>query len=169
MDILFNVGQAFVMGLIAFTITRWGYVHNIKILLLQGRLNRLQFLIGLIGLTLVASLFNNLISTLMNNVVILVSYWGVRLLGFLGHTVILSLYYVLYARRVQDFSLHGIVGICWCIFIAFTYPYLPIKSTSAAFMVIIWIVNLALLVIPGTNKANRYGAPAIWPAKRIKR
>ena len=30
MDILFNIGQAFVMGLIAFTITRWGYVKQIK-------------------------------------------------------------------------------------------------------------------------------------------
>lgn len=167
MDVLFNIGQAFVMGLIAFAITRWGYVHNIKILYLQGRLNRLQFLIGLIGLTLVVSLFNNLISTMMNNVVILVSYWGVRLLAFLGHAIILSLYYVLYARRVQDFSLHGIVGICWCIFIAFTYPYLPIKSTSAAFMVIIWIVNLVLLVIPGSGKPNRYGDVALWPQKKI--
>lgn len=169
MDILFNIGQAFVMGLIAFAITRWGYVNQIKILYLQGRLNRLQFLIGLIGISIVVGLFNGLISSLMDGVVILAAYWSVRLLSFLGHSVFLSLYYVLYARRLQDFSVHGIVGICWCIFIAFTYPYLPIKSTSAAFMVLIWIVNLILLVIPGTSKPNKYGLPAICPQKRAKR
>lgn len=169
MDILFNIGQAFVMGLIAFAITRWGYVNQIKILYLQGRLNRLQFLIGLIGISIIVGLFNSLISSLMDDVVILPAYWSVRLLSFLGHSVLLSLYYVLYARRFQDFSVHGIVGICWCIFIAFSYPYLPIKSTSAAFMVIIWIVNLILLVIPGTSKPNKYGLPAIWPQKRVAR
>lgn len=168
MDVLFNIGQAFLMGLIAFAITRWGYVNNIQILYLHGRLNRLQFLLGLIALTFAVSLFNNLINTMMANVVILISYWGVRILSFLGHSVILSLYYVLYARRLQDFSLHGIIGICWCIFIAFTYPYLPIKSTSAAFMVIIWLVNFVLLIIPGSGKPNRYGMPAIWPQKRVR-
>lgn len=82
MDILFNIGQAFVMGLIAFTITRWGYVKQIKILYLQGRLNRLQFLIGLIGMTIVVGLFNTMIATMMDSVVILIAYWGVRILSF---------------------------------------------------------------------------------------
>ena len=36
MDILFNIGQAFVMGLIAFTITRWGYVKQIKYYICKG-------------------------------------------------------------------------------------------------------------------------------------
>ena len=169
MDILFNIGQAFVMGLIAFTITRWGYVKQIKILYLQGCLNRLQFLIGLIGMTIVVGLFNTMIATMMDSVVILIAYWGVRILSFLGHSVLLSFYFVLYARRFQDFSFHGVIGILWCIFIAFTYPYLPIKSTSAAFAVLIWIVNLILLVIPGSSKPNKYGLPAIWPQKRVAR
>ena len=77
MDILFNIGQAFVMGLIAFTITRWGYVKQIKILYLQGRLNRLQFLIGLIGMTIVVGLFNTMIATMMDSVVILYCLLGV--------------------------------------------------------------------------------------------
>ncbi len=164
MDIWINFGLALLMGIIAFGITRWAYNNNIKLLALHGRLNRLQFLIGLIGLTLVSSIFNNLISTLTENVVVLASYYAIRTLTFFGHCILLTFFYVLYARRFQDLNIHGIVGILWCLLMAFTYPYSNIKSFNFFFLLITWSVNALLLFIPGSNKPNIYGLPATWPS-----
>lgn len=163
MDLWINLGLSLLMGIIAFAITRWAYNNNIKILALQGRLNRLQFLIGLMGLTLASSLFNNLISTLTENVVVLASYFAIRTLTFFGHCILLTFFYVLYARRFQDINIHGIVGILWCLLMAFTYPYSNIKSFNFIFILITWTVNGLLLFIPGSNKPNIYGLPATWP------
>ncbi|MBS4913535.1 MAG: DUF805 domain-containing protein [Veillonella sp.] len=163
MDILYNIGVALLMGIVAFSITRWAHTNNIKILQVQGRLNRLQFLIGLIGLTLISSLFDNLIALLTEKVVVLVAYWAIRFFAFTGHSILLSFFYVLYARRFQDMSIHGLFGILWCLFMAFTYPYTNIKSWNFFFLLIAWTVNGLLLFIPGKTTANPYGLPPNWP------
>lgn len=163
MDIWINIGLTLLMGILALAITRWDYTHKIKILALQGRLNRLQFLIGLIGLTIVSGFFNNLISTMTENVVVLASYYAVKTLTFFGHCILLTFFYVLYARRFQDLNIHGLVGILWCLLMAFTYPYSNIKSFNFIFLLITWTVNGFLLFIPGSPKPNVYGLPPTWP------
>lgn len=169
MDIWLNIGLALLMGILAFSITRWAHINNIKLLQVQGRLNRLQFLIGLIGLTMVSSLFNNLIALLTEQVVVLAAYWAIRVGSFAGHTILLSFFYVLYARRFQDMSIHGLAGIIWCLLMAFTYPYTNIKSWNFFFLLIAWTVNGLLLFIPGKPKANAYGLPADWPKSSSKK
>lgn len=169
MDIWLNIGVTLLMGILAFTITRWAHTNNIKLLQVQGRLNRLQFLIGLIGLTIVSSLFNSLIALLTEQVVVLIAYWAIRLGAFAGHTILLSFFYVLYARRFQDMSVHGITGIIWCLLMAATYPYTNIKSWNFFFLIVTWIVNGILIFTPGAKKANAYGLPITWPKTSTKR
>lgn len=169
MDIWLNLGVTLLMGIFAFSITRWAHTNNIKLLQVQGRLNRLQFLIGLIGLTFLSSLFNSLIALLTEQIVVLIAYWAVRLGAFAGHSILLSFFYVLYARRFQDMSIHGIFGILWCLLMAATYPYTNIKSWNFFFLIITWIVNGILIFTPGSAKANAYGLPVKWPKSSSKK
>ncbi len=169
MDLIFNIGQSFLIGLAALFIIRWGSRHNIGILRIQGRINRLQFLIGLLVLFTISGVFTSFTKTLMSNVVILAGYWGIRLLIIVGHILIMPFYYVLYVRRLHDLSIPGIFGVLWSIFIVFTYSYTSVKSVVMLLAVLMLLINLILLCVPGSSNPNRYGPPSLWPKKRRKR
>lgn len=168
MDLVYNIGQSFLIGLAALFIIRWGSRHNIGILRIHGRINRLQFLIGLLILFTLSSVFTSFTKTLMSNVVILAGYWGIRILIIVGHILLMPFYYVLYVRRLHDLSIPGIFGVLWSIFIVFTYSYTSVKSVVMLLAVLMLLINLILLCIPGSSNTNRYGPPSLWPRKSTK-
>ena len=165
MDVLFIIGQTFILGIIALFIIKWGHAHSVTILRLRGRLSRLQFVLGLFALYALLILFSIFTKSLMESVVILPAYWGVRLMIYAGHILLLPFFYVLYVRRLHDLSLPGLPGILWSVFIIFTHSYFSVKATMILFSVIMILVNLLLACIPGSSRPNKYGPPAIWPRK----
>lgn len=166
MELIMNLLRAALIGLLAYGICRWGAARDISWLRLRGRINRLLFIVLYVLLSIIMYSFNALTLTMMDAIVTLPAYWAVRGFIFLGLVITTPLFFVLYGRRFQDFSIPGIFGILWALFIVFTSSYGVVKSTIFVYHSIIFIINLILALIPGTNGRNPYGPKMIWPAGR---
>ena len=169
MDIVINMGISAAVGIIALFLSRWIAPHSHGWMTITGRINRLQFTIGILFLSATMHIFTMLIQQLLDVVVILPAYFGVKALAYAGYIVLLPFYYTLYVRRLNDISIPGFpIGILLGMYIICTNLYIPLKKTYILHLIVIYIIHGALILFPGTERSNRYGAPSHWPTQPKK-
>lgn len=164
MEYLFYIGRPLLLGILALFLTRYIGPYTKGLIRLSGRINRLQFSIGIIILSIAMHLTHNLIHALLVSVVILPAYYAIQLLESTLLILLMVGYYSIYVRRLNDLAFPGFfVGILWTMFLIFTTSFEAVKNKDFMFSVIILIVNLTLCLVPGTERQNAYGKPSLWP------
>ncbi len=162
MDLLLNVIRAITIGGLGLFITAYCTKHNLSIFYIEGRFNRVQFILGCILLGGIMYTINAFTQSLMAQVIILPAYWGVKLLALTLYVLITPFYYTLYVRRLHDLSLPTAFGIIWTCFLMFSTAYAVVKSTSFKLALLITIFNILLATIPGNKRENQYGPVPSW-------
>lgn len=157
-------GLPILWGIIALFITRAlsPYAHGY--IQIKGRINRLQFAIGIILVSICMHLLGLAVDNLMADVVILPAYYGIKAMNWIGTIILLPFYYTLYVRRLNDMGVPGFpIGIILPILIIMADGFSAIKNLNFAFTGAILLVDILLIIIPGASKKNRYGPPSHWP------
>lgn len=169
MDILINMGLSFLVGVAALFLLLALEPHSHGVLNSSGRMNRFQFIIGILFLSATMHIFNMFIQQLLDVVVILPAYFGIKALAYAGYIILLPLYYTLYIRRFNDIGLPGrLLGMLLGMYIICTNLYLPLKNIYILHTIIVVIIHGFLSCFPGSTGNNRYGPPSPWPSKRKK-
>ena len=108
---------------------------------------RFQFIIGILFLSATMHIFNMFIQQLLDVVVILPAYFGIKVLAYAGYIILLPLYYTLYIRRFNDIGLPGrLLGILLGMYIICTNLYLPLKNIYILHTIIVVIIHGSYLV-----------------------
>ena len=169
MDILINIGISFLVGIISLYLILKIEPHRHGVLKTSGRINRFQFIVGIIFLSIIMHIFNMFIQQLLNAVVILPAYFGIKALVYAGYIILLPWYYTLYIRRLNDIGLPGrFIGILLGVYIICTNLYIPLKNIYILHLIIICILHGFLACFPGSPGSNRYGMPSRLPSKHKK-
>lgn len=169
MDILINVGISFLVGLVSLFLILRIEPHSHDVLSTSGRINRFQFIIGILFLSASMHIFNMFIQQLLTVVVILPAYFAIKALAYAGYIILLPFYYTLYIRRLNDIGLPGrFIGILLGMYILCTNLYIPLKNIYILHLIIIYILHGFLACFPGSTGNNRYGSPTRWPSKSKK-
>ena len=157
MDILIAFARTLFVMTIAFFLYRWGTGHRIPWLKLRGRVNRSEFAVRLVTLSLVSYFWQQISGIFLDGVVVLASYWAVKAFAFLRIVILTPFYYSLYVGRFHDFSFPGIFGFTVVFCLVFATSLAAPKPLDTIFTGIILVLNLLLLVFPGTKGRNPYG------------
>lgn len=169
MDILINIGISFLVGIISLYLILKIEPHSHGVLKTSGRINRFQFIVGIIFLSIIMHIFNMFIQQLLNAVVILPAYFGIKALVYAGYIILLPWYYTLYIRRLNDIGLPGrFIGILLGVYIICTNLYIPLKNIYILHLIIICFLHGFLACFPGSPGSNRYGMPSRLPSKHKK-
>ena len=164
MDILINVGISFLVGLVSLFLILRIEPHSHDVLSTSGRINRFQFIIGILFLSATMHIFNMFIQQLLEAVIILPAYFGIKALAYAGYIILLPWYYTLYVRRLNDISIPGFpFGILLGMYIIGTNLYIPLKNTYMLHLIATFLIHGALALLPGRKGSNRYGDPSHWP------
>lgn len=164
LDILYAMVITSLIGLLGLWIGHTGRQKKLSIFSLQGRLNRSQFILGTIILFVILNGLSTLTQLLIiDAVVILATYWAVRIAMLFGLVLITPFLITVFARRLHDISLPSWPAIPWTFFIIYTYVSNPVKNISLIYDMLI-IVVLVLLTLPNNTLPNQYGMPQTWPA-----
>lgn len=164
LDILYAMVITALIGLLGLWIGHTGRQKKLSIFSLQGRLNRSQFILGTIILFVILNGLSTLTQLLIiDAVVILATYWAVRIAMLFGLVLITPFLITLFARRLHDISLPSWPAIPWTFFIIYTYVSNPVKNISLIYDMLI-IVVLLLLTLPNNTLPNQYGMPQTWPS-----
>lgn len=169
MDYLLYIGKALILGIIALFLGRFlnPYIKGLRFV---GRINRLQFTIGIFVLSFGMYITHSLIRTLLASVVILPAYYAIKTLESVLYILLMWGYYSMYMRRFNDMALPGFyLGFIWTVFIIFSTFFEPIKSKDFILSIVITFTNIGLCLIPGTERQNAYGKPSIWPRVGLHR
>ncbi len=159
MVIVYAIGRALVIGFIGMFIAYQGRQLNIPIFNLQGRINRVQFIIGYMGLMIVFHILGSFYQNMINIIVTLPAYWGLRLFIGLCQALIFPLLCTVLARRLQDLNAPALPALIWPFFITFVYTYNALPSTSITLHSILAFVAFLLMILPGDKRKNKFGLP----------
>ena len=115
-------------------------------------------------------IFNMFIQQLLEAVIILPAYFGIKALAYAGYIILLPWYYTLYVRRLNDISIPGFpFGILLGMYIIGTNLYIPLKNTYMLHLIATFLIHGALALLPGRKGTNRYGDPSYWPRSAQKK
>ena len=126
MDLFINIVISLGIGIIALFLVRFLAPHSKGWISITGRINRFQFIIGILFLSATMHIFNMFIQQLLEAVIILPAYFGIKALAYAGYIILLPWYYTLYVRRLNDISIPGFpIGILLGMYIIGTNLYAP--------------------------------------------
>ncbi len=164
MDLFINIVISLGIGIIALFLVRFLAPHSQGWISITGRINRFQFIIGILFLSATMHIFNMFIQQLLEAVIILPAYFGIKALAYAGYIILLPWYYTLYVRRLNDISIPGFpIGILLGMYIIGTNLYIPLNLIAT------FLIHGALALLPGRKGINRYGDPSHWPRSAPKK
>lgn len=170
MDLFINIVISLGIGIIALFLVRFLAPHSQGWISITGRINRFQFIIGILFLSATMHIFNMFIQQLLEAVIILPAYFGIKALAYAGYIILLPWYYTLYVRRLNDISIPGFpFGILLGMYIIGTNLYIPLKNTYMLHLIATFLIHGALALLPGRKGSNRYGDPSHWPRSPQKK
>mgnify|MGYP003617879769 CR=1 FL=1 len=159
LDILFAIGRTLLIGTIGLFIAHKGRKFNLNVFNLFGRINRLNFSITYIGLMIIFYMLISFYHTMLDVIVTLPAYWGLRIFIGLCQAILFPFLCTVLSRRLHDLNIGSLPAMVWSFFIIFTYTYTALFSTAIIFNIVLILVALILMILPGQDKPNQYGPP----------